>query len=81
MQTKKDVQESIPVVAIQGSYIRLDALLKWVNFVSSGGEAKLRIQHGEVQVNQKVCTQRGKKLHIGDVVTLAGNQVQIAGTK
>lgn len=69
---------AIPVITIRESYIRLDALLKFANLVASGGEAKLRIQNGEVQVNGAVCIQRGKKLHAGDCVALAGNQVQIA---
>jgi len=72
------VPKEIPIVMVQDVYIRLDSLLKFANLVASGGEAKLRIQSGEVQVNHVVCTQRGKKLHTGDVVALDGNQVQIA---
>lgn len=72
------MRQDMPVIPVQGAYIRLDALLKFANLVASGGEAKLRIQAGEVQVNQAVCTQRGRKLHTGDVVALAGRQVQIA---
>ena len=32
-------------------FIKLDALLKFANLVSSGGEAKIRIAEGEVLVN------------------------------
>lgn len=65
-------------IAITGEFIKLDALLKFANLVSSGGEAKLRIAGGEVKVNGEVCTMRGKKLHPGDRVELDGNLVQIA---
>lgn len=47
--------------------IRLDAFLKLCDAVQTGGHAKLVIQNGEVRVNGDICTQRGKKLHAGDV--------------
>lgn len=65
-------------IAITGEFIKHDALLKFANLVSSGGEAKLRIAGGEVKVNGEVCTMRGKKLHPGDRVELDGNLVEIA---
>lgn len=65
-------------IAITGEFIKLDALLKFANLVSSGGEAKLRIAGGEVKVNGEVCTIRGKKLHPSDRVELDGNLVEIA---
>ena len=33
-------------ITISGAFIKLDALLKFANLVSSGGEAKLRIAGG-----------------------------------
>ena len=38
-------------ITIKTEFIKLDALLKFANLVSSGGEAKLRIAEGEVLVN------------------------------
>lgn len=38
-------------IKIKTEFIKLDALLKFANLVSSGGEAKLRIAEGEVLVN------------------------------
>ena len=35
--------------------------------MQTGGHAKLVIQNEEVRVNGEICTQRGKKLHVGDV--------------
>ena len=66
-------------IQITGGFIKLDALLKFANRVSSGGEAKIRIAEGEVRVNGDVCTMRGKKLRPGDTVELDGSVVQIDG--
>ena len=59
-------------IKINTPFIRLDALLKFAGAVETGGEAKLRIQDGEVRVNGEVCTMRGKKLHPGDRAELDG---------
>lgn len=48
--------------------IRLDQLLKLQGVVSTGGQAKVVIQSGEVRVNGEVETRRGRKLRAGDVV-------------
>ena len=58
-------------------YVELKQLLKLTDLVSSGGEAKERIQSGEAQVNGEVCTQRGKKLRSGDQVIFAGQQYEV----
>ncbi|MFZ9952697.1 MAG: RNA-binding S4 domain-containing protein [Vulcanococcus sp.] len=52
--------------------MRLDQFLKWEGLVATGGEAKLRIQGGEVRVNGFQETKRGRKLRPGDRVELAG---------
>lgn len=64
-------------IKITGEFIKLDALLKFANVVSSGGEAKIRIAEGEVQVNGEPCTMRGKKIRVGDTVVLGGEQIVI----
>ena len=53
-------------IKIETEFIKLDALLKFANLVSSGGEAKIRIAEGEVLVNGEICTMRGKKMRPGD---------------
>ena len=58
-------------------YIRLDQFLKLMNVVSSGGEAKHRIQDGQVQVNGEVDTRRGRKLRTGDQVEVDGKQFTV----
>jgi ribosome-associated protein len=52
--------------------IKLDQFLKWVGAASTGGEAKLIIQDGEVKVNGEIETRRAKKLVEGDSVTVKG---------
>ena len=64
-------------IKINGEFIKLDALLKFANLVSSGGEAKILIADGQVFVNDEVCTQRGKKLRSGDKISLANEIVVI----
>ena len=64
-------------ILIHTDIIKLDAMLKFAGLVETGGEAKLLIQQGQVQVNGEVCTMRGKKLRGGDTVTLAGRTVAV----
>ena len=64
-------------IKIKGEYIKLDSLLKFANLVSSGGEAKILIADGQVLVNNEICTQRGKKLRSGDIISLANETVVI----
>ena len=46
--------------------MKLDQFLKWHNFVSSGGEAKVFIKSGDVKVNGEVDKRRGRKFIKGD---------------
>ncbi|MFM2158828.1 MAG: hypothetical protein RLZZ124_1302 [Cyanobacteriota bacterium] len=57
--------------------IRLDQFLTWQALVGTGGEAKMRIQGGEVRVNGFQETRRGRKLKPGDRVELAGQTVVV----
>ena len=60
------------------SIIRLDDFLKRNGLVGTGGEAKLRIQSGEVTVNGEVETRRRRQLEIGDVVELMGQKLVVS---
>lgn len=64
-------------ILIHTEFIKLDSLLKLAGLVETGGEAKLLIQNGQVEVNGEVCAMRGKKLRPGDSVTLDGRTVAI----
>ena len=65
------------VIKLRGEYIKLGQALKAARFVSSGVEAKVVIQDGEIFVNGERELQRGKKLHAGDVISFNGEEVQI----
>ena len=52
--------------------MKLDQYLKWKGWAFTGGEAKQRIQQGDVKVNGTVETRRGRQLIPGDRVSLAG---------
>lgn len=64
-------------IQINTDYINMDALLKLASLVGSGGEAKVRIQGGEAQVNGETCTMRHKKIRPGDSVQLGGCLVRV----
>lgn len=64
-------------IKIDTEIIKLDSFLKWAAIVSSGAEAKLYIQDGLVKVNGEVCTQRGKKLKVGDIVNFEDSDYEI----
>ena len=64
-------------VVIETEFIKLEALLKFAGITTTGGEAKERIQAGEVQVNGQVCTQRGKKIRAGDLVSIDDLELRI----
>ena len=64
-------------IAIITEFIKLDAFLKFAALVGTGGEAKFVIGEGMVAVNGETCTQRGKKLHPGDRVSFAGNELEV----
>ena len=65
-------------ITIHTEFIKLQDLLKFANLVSSGGEAKERIQGGEVTVNGEICTMRGKKVRPGDDVCFRGRHYTVA---
>ena len=65
-------------VKIETPFIKLDSLLKLADMVSSGGEAKMVILDGAVEVNGEVCLMRGKKIYPGDSVEYGGRTLGVA---
>jgi len=65
-------------VGIRTEFIRLDQFLKLADAVSGGGEAKVRVQEGGVQVNGQVETRRGRKLYPGDEVGIDDRCLRVA---
>jgi ribosome-associated protein len=64
-------------VAIRGDMIRLGQLLKLADVVDSGGELKALLAEAEVLVNDEPESRRGRQLHPGDVVTVAGDELRV----
>ena len=65
-------------ITITTEFIRLQDLMKLGSLVSTGGEAKIVIQDGQVSVNGEICLQRGKKLRPGDMVQYGGRACTVA---
>jgi len=71
----KDVIE----VEVREAGINLGQFLKLSGAVDKGGEAKMRVQTGDVRVNGEVETRRGHKLVAGDVVEIDGRRYVVGG--
>ena len=65
-------------ITITTEFIKLQDVLKFANLVETGGEAKERIQAGQVSVNGEVCTMRGKKIRPGDDVLFDGQHYTVS---
>lgn len=64
-------------IVLRGDFIKLGQALKAAKLVGSGVEAKIVILDGKVKVNGQVELQRGKKLYDKDVVSFAGETIEI----
>ena len=61
----------------QVPFICLDQLLKLRGIATTGGQAKVMIQGGQVRVNGDVETRRGRKLRAGDEVSVGEETIRI----
>lgn len=57
--------------------LTLDQFLKIVGWVDSGGQAKVAIQAGLVQVNGQADTRRRRQMAIGDRVEFQGQSAVV----
>lgn len=64
-------------IAIKDDFIKLGQAMKLAGLVSSGMEAKIVIQEGQVKVNGEIDTRRGKKLVPGDTFEFEGQTVKV----
>jgi ribosome-associated protein len=64
-------------VGIRGDTIRLGQLLKLAGVVSGGGELKAFLAATPVLVNGLPDARRGRQLHPGDVVAVAGEELHV----
>jgi ribosome-associated protein len=64
-------------VSFAGEYIKLGQAMKLAGLVSSGVEAKIVIQNGDVTVNGETETRRGRKLTGGEKIGYMGRTVTV----
>ena len=62
---------------LRDEFIKLGQAMKAAGIVSSGLDAKMLIQDGQVTVNGEVETRRGRKLYDGDVFEFEGDEVRV----
>lgn len=62
---------------LRDEFIKLGQAMKAACIVSSGIDAKMLIQDGQVTVNGEVETRRGKKLYDGDVFEFEGEEFKV----
>jgi len=63
---------------LQSDFIELDNLLKALELVANGAEARQHIQKGLVKVNGQVETRIRRKLRAGDSVEFGEHRISIA---
>lgn len=64
-------------INIKTEFITLGQLLKLLDIVSSGGEAKFYIKEHKIFVNGTLEDRRGRKLRKGDLVVLSDLKILI----
>ena len=64
-------------IKVKGDYLKLEQLLKIVDLVSSGGEAKFFLINNKILVNNELDNRRGRKLYKGDVVKILGKTYKL----
>ena len=66
---------------LNGEFIRLSDLLKAAALTGTGGEAKQAVQDGLVNVDGKVCTERGHKIRVGQKVQFKDQKIEVVAAK
>lgn len=64
-------------IIIRQQPVELFKILKFEGLVASGGEAKMVIAEGLVQLNGQTETQKRKKINAGDVIAFNNQQFSI----
>jgi ribosome-associated protein len=65
MTTDKKIRRKVEITV---EPVELYKILKFENLAASGGEAKFRIQDGQVKVNGQTETRKRRKIRHGDVI-------------
>lgn len=66
------------IITITTEFIKLQDLMKFADMTSTGGEAKILIQDGQVLVDGKPCLQRGRKIKPGNIVTFKNKDFSVS---
>jgi len=64
-------------VPILGRMIRLGQLLKLAGTIESGSDARTLLASETVLINGEPDERRGRQLHHGDVVSVAGQELRV----
>lgn len=59
-------------ITIYTEFIKLQQALKLAGLIDQGSDVKVYLAEGMVFVNGETATQRGKKIHPGDVIEVKG---------
>jgi len=62
---------------LRGEYIELDKLLKATGLAGSGGQARMMITQGQVQVDGQAESRKTAKIRAGQVVTLGSERITV----
>jgi ribosome-associated protein len=62
---------------LNGEFIELCNLLKLAGIANSGGQGKLMVSDGIVQVDGSIETRRTAKIRVGQVVECMGQKIKV----
>jgi ribosome-associated protein len=69
--------DRMPSIPLRGEHITLVQAVKVAGLAESGGQAKFLIREGHVTVNDRVASQPGRKLVVGDRIQVNGGEAWI----
>ena len=64
-------------ITINREFAELFKILKFESLAASGGEAKMLIADGEVEVNGEIETRKRRKIVAGDVIKVFDNEYRV----
>lgn len=68
-------------ILIKDDYIQLNQLLKYAGIISTGGEAKFFIEENDIVLNGVSVFELRKKIRVGDLLFINGEQIIILEEK
>lgn len=64
-------------IVIKDESIKIGQLLKKINVINSGGEAKFFLANNEVKINGEIPVGRGSKVYVGDTLWINDELFQV----